>query len=558
MKFISFSAARIDKTLRIKASLSNRFESETVRSFTDLQPDWETIKKLSSEIADLISHSNRHKLASVKSLEQCGRKLFGLLVPLEYHELFSKNSDCPLDLRIEESLDLIPWELLHDGNNFLCMQFDCGRLIDAQGSAVPKRTLSGLPLRMLIVADPSGRFKYAEEEGKRLVMLHTKDLRIDFRMGKTSRAQFEQTFPNYDLVHFAGHLQQGADPGWEMDGGILSPAAIHTIGTGGIFPRFVFSNSCGSTGVTGLTPMAKAFLFSGASHFIGTMADIGDKDGADFAEMFYSALLKHEPIGKALRKARLALKRTGSGSLIWASYVCYGPPNETILAPKRAAVFGFSVKVTTAVMALIGAGSIAFWRHRSYHEAGNIPKNREEYAVLTRLNNLYTSGAYDSILLELEKIEEGKLRIPSDYYDPREYALYMKAVVFSAKGEPDKFESMVSEYEKLYKNGSFRPNLLGMRANSLMETISMAVNKEDYAKAIALCDRMIDSIQVPVLPTMDYREWAQSMLCQIYSIKRDKSAFDAAFKTYNERYPNGRSKEMIETLAKGWGWWEHE
>ena len=91
-----------------------------------------------------------------------------------YDELFSigvkeklkKTRAEYLSLKIDDHLVQVPWELLFDGQQFLCLRFNMGRLVKTRQSlpAAGMRKLD-LPLKMLILADPSGDLKGAYEEG---------------------------------------------------------------------------------------------------------------------------------------------------------------------------------------------------------------------------------------------------------------------------------------------------------------------------------------------------------------------------------------------------------
>jgi CHAT domain-containing protein len=72
--------------------------------------------------------------------------------------------------------------------------------------------------------------------------------------------------------------------------------------------------------------LAQAFLGTG-SYLLGTRWKINDDLAAEFAPTFYAALLKDgEPLGKAVREARIACLKKDADDFAWASYVLYGDP----------------------------------------------------------------------------------------------------------------------------------------------------------------------------------------------------------------------------------------
>ena len=76
--------------------------------------------------------------------------------------------------------------------------------------------------------------------------------------------------------------------------------------------------------VRGTTSFAESFLSGGVANYLGTYWPVGDAAAKVFAETFYSALLKNEPLGRALVGGRRAVEKVPSGD--WANYVLYGSP----------------------------------------------------------------------------------------------------------------------------------------------------------------------------------------------------------------------------------------
>ncbi len=59
---------------------------------------------------------------------------------------------------MDDQLVQVPWELLHDGRQFLCQGFNLGRLVKTrQNISGGKTRLLGPPLKVLVLADPGGR-----------------------------------------------------------------------------------------------------------------------------------------------------------------------------------------------------------------------------------------------------------------------------------------------------------------------------------------------------------------------------------------------------------------
>jgi tetratricopeptide (TPR) repeat protein len=150
----------------------------------------------------------------------------------------------------------------------------------------------------------------------------------------------------YDVMHYAGHadydLEDPANSGWRLADGKLTARQVMQAGASGSMPALLFCNACqsGQTEAWRLRPeaeqgiygLANAFLLAGAQHYIGTIWELPDQPGANFAVEFYRALAQGVGIGEALRQARLALvERHGEEHIVWSGYVLYGDPTVRYL-----------------------------------------------------------------------------------------------------------------------------------------------------------------------------------------------------------------------------------
>ena len=128
--------------------------------------------KFVDELIYLLNDENTrtHPALHISDLEDYGRQLSKELfyrinskIKLKLQRLPSKN----LVLELDDQLAYIPLELIHDGELFLCEKFNIGRQItteDPEESILPVRPLE-YPLKMLIIADPTGDLEYAKKEG---------------------------------------------------------------------------------------------------------------------------------------------------------------------------------------------------------------------------------------------------------------------------------------------------------------------------------------------------------------------------------------------------------
>ncbi|HNT34674.1 MAG TPA: CHAT domain-containing protein, partial [bacterium] len=132
--------------------------------------------------------------------------------------------------------------------------------------------------------------------------------------------------------------QQPERSGWRVEDGKWTALDVRQMAESkALLPLIVFANACqsGRTEDWGkeehLYGLARAYLLAGVQHYIGTLWDILDVPGSEFAAVFYDSLLEGQTIGTAIREARRKMSQShGEKSLIWASYVLYGDPTAQV------------------------------------------------------------------------------------------------------------------------------------------------------------------------------------------------------------------------------------
>jgi len=238
-----------------------------------------------------------------------------------------------------------PWELLHDGKQFLCQRFSMGRLVKTRQTTAGTRSRKlDRPLRALILADPEKNLESARREGMEIhdFMDQRQELiSAVFRNDDITTDLVSSKLKNFDMVHFAGHSEYNrenpSESGWRMSDGVLKAGKFMKMSQSGIMPVLVFSNACQSARTDEWTfkthfhdeifGLANAFILSGVKHYIGTFWEILDEPGKTFALEFYKHIFAGHTVGEAMQRARFALINIyGEESLVWASYLLYGDP----------------------------------------------------------------------------------------------------------------------------------------------------------------------------------------------------------------------------------------
>jgi CHAT domain-containing protein len=286
-----------------------------------------------------------------ETITSLGQTMFEHLFPPECQQLLMDAQEgTPLHLKIDPPALRIPWELAHDGTTFLCNKFDLGRVLaDSHSPATPTER----PLRMLLIADPSGTLPSVEKEKAQLLEGTPSDgieVTVLEKGVDEVKCLMKLTTGGFDIVHFAGHSvfdeDDVANTGWILELG-SKPNAPHVVLLAERFrqvrrqpPRLVFSNSCKGGAERGaaaigayvyesdVSGIGKAFISAGTTAYVGSMFNIHDERSAEFAVQFYKTLFAGHPIGHALRLTRQwALDKWGISDIIWASYILLGDPH---------------------------------------------------------------------------------------------------------------------------------------------------------------------------------------------------------------------------------------
>gem|GEM_PF-1982513 len=302
--------------------------------------------------ADLNANNHRIHITSL------GRVVFDQLLPNKIRKALKRHERKELFLRLDDRLLHLPWELAHDGEQFLCGRFRIGRQIitlrqfenDARDHSVPPRP------RMLIICDPRQNLSAAAREAEAIAewLDRHSDIAVEIIGGtQATRLAILQAFADFDIVHFAGHSQYDPnDPtcsGWDLADGLLTPVIIQKISNP---PQLLFSNSCASARVAGAPRLnhgrvvvelglGGSFLLAGVHNYIGALWPISDKAGKTFAQCFYTQLIRGKSIGEALyltRKRHLSQEKQDARQYHEdaLAYVHYGRPDDVLIDQKTA------------------------------------------------------------------------------------------------------------------------------------------------------------------------------------------------------------------------------
>ena len=246
----------------------------------------------------------------------------------------------------------IPWELLFDGENFLCLKYNLGRKVQTKIAFKEVRRPEKQRLTALFIADPTIELPDAEKEVNSIVQNITNLGVIDVDYLKQEEATVLNILEKleasaYDILHYAGHVEFNTKRPEESvlklyDDTITAAYLFQIIDKP---PRFTFINACSSARTSGieylesqgkLTGMASAFLSSGVDTYVGTLWPVHDEIASELSIDFYKKIFEGEPVGLALRDAKKNIfNKYCTLTNTWASFILYGEPGLTLIPAKQ-------------------------------------------------------------------------------------------------------------------------------------------------------------------------------------------------------------------------------
>lgn len=330
--------------LRVSGSFQADGEVQPVKQGQELPYNREDTTACADRIIAIFNAAGGMKKASndfLIELRQLGSRLFESLIPDVIRKGLTEAPAPNLLISMDEALVSIPWEMLHDGSQFLNQKFGIGRTVTTRQTVSGSSRAVTTPLKMMLLCDPQGNLPAAAREKKEILAAtsaFTEYLAVNAKEAPVTASYVSSHIHAYDIIHYAGHAEQdtkhAGHGGWLLQDGPLSAAAISALSGDRPMPALVFSNAChtgewksGEAFVQRVFSLANAFLLSGVQHYIGTFWDVPDEPSCHFATHFYGNLVQGMTIGEAMLAARTSLiEKFGEDTIFWASYLLYGDP----------------------------------------------------------------------------------------------------------------------------------------------------------------------------------------------------------------------------------------
>ena len=300
------------------------------------------------------------KGGALDEMKMLGEQLLTLILPgNRYADI--RSGGLFIEIGMDEALLNYPWELMHDGDDFLCLKHAIGRFVNSTSQTIPSMlpasshlgsSIDSLSILVISVPNPQPRpgqpafdiLSAAEEETKAIcdVLAGIDGIKLEVLKGRD--ATYNEVFrilnsSRYEIIHYNGHANFNEEKPYQS-GLVLYDKDMTT----GVLSRYFakappvlcFINACETARMPSskgwkdrydVFGLAQAFLATGA-YLLGSRWKVSDKAATGFAKKFYTSLLQEgEPLGKAILEARKACKETSPvEEFAWANYTFYGDP----------------------------------------------------------------------------------------------------------------------------------------------------------------------------------------------------------------------------------------
>lgn len=411
--------------------------SPTFKTYSDCTVNSQATEQLSQEIIAILNKQDkkfRLGEGSLRELKKIGQLLYDQLLSRTVKERLKSESSIDLVLTVDERLISVPWELLYDGDDFLCLKFNLGRSIRTERQISPHRYRElSYPLKMLILANPTGDLRSSYEEGLQIknYLSKNKGIGVDFKSHNVDTVYVKKNLRDYDITHFAGHCEYDsnnpANSGWVLSDGQLKVKDFISMAQTQALPSIIFANACQSakTEASLIDPkshkyiysLAYSFLFSGVRHYIGTSWRLDDKLAFEITQEFYTQIIKGKSIGEALRLARVNLiKKYHIETVAWASYILYGDPGFVLFKPKPRAVSIPLKKIRLSKNKIMGICSVTLIIALGLFLYNALPTvNPSTYFLFSRARQYFLGGDNQKVIDLAQDIIKYDARYPLTY-----------------------------------------------------------------------------------------------------------------------------------------------
>jgi class 3 adenylate cyclase len=153
LKVLQLEITREEDHLNVSAYEQSAGEVSTIRHYEEILVSMDRVGLRCREIVETLNNANRRGRLTrdvLINLREIGQVFRDELFTLDVKEKIKETKADHLILNLDDQLVHVPWELLHDGQQFLCQRFNMGRLVKTKQTILGTKTRSlGRPFKML-------------------------------------------------------------------------------------------------------------------------------------------------------------------------------------------------------------------------------------------------------------------------------------------------------------------------------------------------------------------------------------------------------------------------
>jgi len=265
-----------------------------------------------------------------------GKKIYNLTLSHPVIKVLENLSSTVIELIIEPSLRYIAWELMHDGDEFLCIKHNFGRCLNQNTDNVtlhqndiikkykPHKSNIYESLNVLIVSTTYGYNEELDNLSNFFAEYSNVKLQTLSDDNATKHKILDYIYQGYDIIHIIGHSTEN---GLDLNDGflefnIIAEAAVSKK------PALLVLSVCETSAL-----IDSGYLLSLKGLNVVSPLTWINNDSIYYHYHFYNALLKGKSFGESIRYAKSKIYFSDSYS--WWSYIFYGNPSECIEKPLK-------------------------------------------------------------------------------------------------------------------------------------------------------------------------------------------------------------------------------
>lgn len=312
----------------IKSVVSNIYNY--VNSVSKLKSRW---------VSNLFEELNKIEI-KIPDLKESWNIIYRLYIPENIKESL-ENQLWVLTIKTNEQF--IPWETMHDNNNFLSLKFPITRkIMTREKIRVNQKTKNKKP-NILFITNPTCDLDWTINETNNIIEKISSKANITViweKNAKCSKILSLLSQNNWDIIHYSWHTyfdEKSSDLSWMvLSDGVITANEIKRVLNGN---PLIFLNSCFWWKTfdsdyekywEDASWLSSSFLIGWAKWVVSSLWQVTDEVWAKFAGEFYENLLKNETIETSILKAKKEIYINYPKDITWASFVYFWEANLTI------------------------------------------------------------------------------------------------------------------------------------------------------------------------------------------------------------------------------------